>query len=136
MLPLLIVAALATAAPSPAPILSSETVVIVTSRSTNTVGYRIVVSPDGGADLTTQAGVQNHGRIDASLTKRLYDDLLQAGALDALPAGRCMKSTSFGTATWISYHGANSPDLQCAQNEVERALERDARAITGVLLIK
>jgi hypothetical protein len=132
MLALLIAAALATAAPSAAPTVSSQTATIVTSPSTNTAGYRIVISPDGDADLTTAGGVA-HARLDPNLVKRLYADLARAGALDALPAGHCMKSASFGTSTWIGYRGANSPDVQCAQNEVERALAGDARAIVGAV---
>jgi len=129
----LLVAALVVTASSPMPTSLPQMAVITTSPSTNTAGYRIAIAPDGGADVTVQTAEVIHTRVDPDLAKRLYADLARAGALDALPTGHCMKSTSFGTSTWISYHGANSPDVQCAQNEVERALELDARAIAGAV---
>jgi hypothetical protein len=133
MLALLVAGLLAAATPSAVPTSSSQVAVIVTTRSTNTPGYRIALSPDGGAEVTRQGGLSTRVQVDLSLTKRFYADLARAGALDALPVGHCMKSASFGTATWINYRGANSPDLQCAQNDIERVLEFDARAIAGAV---
>jgi hypothetical protein len=40
-----------------------------------------------------------------------------------------MKSMSFGTTTVIAYGGQSSPDLQCAQNAIERTLNDDVNAV-------
>jgi uncharacterized protein YjlB len=79
-------------------------------------------------------GATRSVQIAVPLAARLFDDLEHAGDLTALPAGACMKSASFGTTTVIAYRGAHSPDLQCAQNATERALQADVAAITAPAL--
>jgi hypothetical protein len=72
--------------------------------------------------------------IPADMVDKLYADLDQAGALDELPVGHCMKSASFGTTTTLQFDGRRSPDLQCAQTADERALGADVRAIAEAAL--
>ena len=104
--------------------------VITRGSSTNSAGFSIVVPPTGEA--TVRLGTLTRPvQLDTPSATQLYADLERAGRLDKLPAGHCMKSASFGTTTSIAYRGRNSPDLQCAQNSAERALQADVDAISS-----
>ncbi|MFN2460780.1 MAG: hypothetical protein ABR591_08865 [Candidatus Velthaea sp.] len=120
-------AALAARAPAP-PAPAGAT--IESSGSTNTMGFSIAVRPDG-AITVTQPGATRDARVPRVLAERLYDDLARIGALDALPAGACMKSASFGSRLSVEYKGRRTPDLSCVQNDAERTLSADANAIVN-----
>jgi hypothetical protein len=102
--------------------------VIERSAATNLAGFSITVTRAGVA--TVRSGLTNRFiDLKQELARQLYADLDRAGKLGELPTGHCMKSASFGTTTTIAYGGERSPDLQCAQNAVERSLDADAQTI-------
>lgn len=85
---------------------------IVNSGSTNAEGFSLILAEDGEAKLK-QGNSTSQKYLPQTVTTRLFADLRAAGALDALPQSRCMKSASFGTTTRISYRGKTSPDVSC-----------------------
>jgi len=124
----LVLALLLVAPTSPVP--DPATARILNSGSTNSASYTISVGRDGWIDIGVRGDVTKK-RIAKKLATQLYADLARAGSLAALPHGMCMKSVSFGTRTTIVYNSESSPDLSCAQNAVERALNADANAIAN-----
>ncbi len=99
-------------------------VVIAQSRSTNTLGYRLVIHNDGSATagignsgVTSGAGASRSqqfppGTVDAATLRRLLDRIVD---VSKIPTGFCPKSVSFGTRTTITYAGKTSGDLQCVR---------------------
>lgn len=102
---------------------------IVNSGSTNTLGFTIRVTPDGGATLTMQQATKSF-HVAAATLKKFFADLSVARRLTTSPASGCMKSASFGSATRIAWQGWTSPDLECpAPNAEISALTGDVHAI-------
>jgi hypothetical protein len=95
---------------------------ITQSRSTNTLGYRILIFNDGSATaeiagassaLRTEPSRSQEfppGAIDTKTLRRL---LTEIGDVSKIPTGGCAKSASFGTRTQITYASKSSGDLQC-----------------------
>ncbi len=95
---------------------------ITQSRSTNTLGYRILIYNDGSATaeiagasspLRTKPSRSQEfppGAIDTKTLRRL---LTEIGDVSKIPTGGCAKSASFGTRTQITYASKTSGDLQC-----------------------
>ncbi len=113
-------------------------VIIVNSGSTNAPGFRIVVTPDGGATWQQspprQAPELQHWptaidcaapdgmtTLDGTLTATLFGDLAKAGSLDSLQFFGCLKSVSFGTTTSLTYEGVTLPDVECGSMTDARA---------------
>jgi hypothetical protein len=138
LLALLLALAIPTYGPIPAPTSSAPAylrvptvateALIVDSGSTNRAGYRLRVSADGTTALQ-QGDVPIKKHVSAALVNRFFADLKAAGPLDRLTAARCMKSTSFGSATQVGYLGKMSPDLTCPGTAAMRTLEVDAQAL-------
>ena len=112
----------------PSPVIA----IIARSASTNAASSTIAVARDGTLTVRNAASAWS-GHVSRALAARLYTDLAHAGSLGALPFGHCSKSMSFGTTTVIAFAGQQSPDLQCAQNEIERALAADANGISELI---
>jgi len=99
---------------------------ITQSRSTNTLGYRIVIYNDGSATaeiggassaLRTEPSRWQQfppGAIDTKTLRRL---LTEIGDVSKIPTGGCAKSVSFGTRTQITYASKTSGDLQCIRQQ-------------------
>lgn len=99
---------------------------ITQSRSTNTLGYRIVIHDDGSAvaeiggttsALRTEPSRSQQfppGAIDTKTLRRL---LTEIGDVSMIPTGGCAKSASFGTRTQITYGSKTSGDLQCIRQQ-------------------
>ena len=95
---------------------------ITRSRSTNTLGYRILIYNDGSATAQI-AGASSALRAESSRsqefprgaidTKTLRRLLTEVEDVSKIPTGGCAKSASFGTRTQITYAGKTSGDLQC-----------------------
>jgi hypothetical protein len=95
---------------------------ITQSRSTNTLGYRVVIHDNGSAiaeiggansALRTEPSRSQQfppGAIDTKTLRRL---LTEIGDVSKIPTGGCAKSVSFGTRTQITYASKTSGDLQC-----------------------
>jgi hypothetical protein len=133
MFPLLavVVAVLSVPAMLPAP---PGAVVIVNSGSTNTAGYHIIVQPDGTAtyDVHTSASSASapKRKLESKVVRPLFRDLSAARSVEKLPTGVCMKSASFGTRTYVQWHGVSSPDLSCSSDDARvTRLYRDITAV-------
>jgi hypothetical protein len=109
------------------------TAVIRNSGSTNTIGYRIFVTPSGQASYVDGNG-SGQGQLSQKLTKRFFRDLKAAEPLSNLPVEPCVKSVSFGTTTTVSLGGEQSPDISCpSDNDQVQDLEEDVTAIAKAL---
>ncbi len=120
----------------------AQTAMIVNSGSTNTTGYQLEVSSDGSgavgtgdisqAALTGQLVVHfKSGTVkDAG---KFFRDLNAAMPLTSLPVRHGMRSASFGTATYVTYKGQQSPDLTFASDPRTVALKADIDSITKTL---
>ena len=114
---------------------------ITQSRSTNTVGYEVVIHSDGSATaeiggssfgLRTEPSRSQQfppGAIDTKTLRRL---LTEIGDVSRIPSGNCPKSVSFGTRTQITYANKTSGDLQCIRQQasnVDQALLQASEAL-------
>ena len=100
---------------------SRDGATIVDSGSTNTSGYTIAVWSDGSARVTYQnhmgtVATPKPFTISLSLAARFFADL-EAARDGKAAAQHCMKSASFGTSTYVHWHGWTSPDLDCPPND-------------------
>jgi len=119
------------------PLAAAGDALIVSSGSTNSPGFRIVVERSGSAIYTpvprksdTQAKSRSL-KLPAALVKRLYSDLDAGKPLAELRGGHCMKSASFGSSLTIEFEGDKTPDLSCPDqgNPRLQALIQDASEI-------
>lgn len=108
----------------------AETATIENTGSTNTKGYQIIVSSAGSATVAGKAM-----GLSKAMSTQFFHDLAAAMPLSALPARHGMRSASFGTRTFITYNGQQSPDLTFGGNARAAALKADIDAITGALHI-
>ena len=106
--------------------------IILNSGSTNTIGYRIYVSPSGEVNYVDGKG-SNQGKLSEKLTKKFFRDLKVAEPLSNLPKQSCIKSVSFGTTTTIRLAGEESPDISCPGNAKIQRLDNDVIAIAKAL---
>lgn len=104
---------------------------IIDTGSTNRAGLRITVDAEGNAILEPRNADTVRTKLPEDLCKQLMRDIEAVEPLNALPAGRCMKSVSFGWSLFIEYKGERSPDLNCPSQAVGRAaaLQKDAKEI-------
>ncbi|MEH2360066.1 hypothetical protein [Nostoc sp.] len=106
--------------------------IILNSGSTNTIGYRIYVSPSGEVNYVDGKG-SNQGKLSQKLTKNFFRDLKIAEPLSNLPKQSCVKSVSFGTTTTIRLADQQSPDISCPGNIQAQSLDNDVIAIAKAL---
>ncbi|MBV8264276.1 MAG: hypothetical protein JOY87_10675 [Candidatus Eremiobacteraeota bacterium] len=107
--------------------------VIMDTGSTNSIGYRIVIQPEGSLEYV--AGEQRAtASVSADLARAFFSHLTDAAPLDRLPSTLCMKSVSFGSSLYVWWwaHG-RSPDLLCPTNVRGAALRDDAQQIAHEL---
>lgn len=108
----------------------AETAVIENTGSTNTKGYKITVHSGGGAHMDGKAL-----GLPRAMNQKLFHDLAAAMPLTGLPARHGMRSASFGTRTFITYKGQQSPDLTFGGDARATALKADVDAITQQLCV-
>jgi hypothetical protein len=111
----------------------SGAAVIMDTGSTNVVGYRIVIQPQGTVEYATGERRET-ATVSAGVARAFFADLAKAAPLDRLPTEPCMKSISFGSSlfVWWSAHG-RSPDLLCPTDARGSALRADAQRIAREL---
>ncbi len=112
-----------------------DSAVIVNSGSTNSAGYKIVLSSNGKATVTAQShsgtpsGAVKSFTVANATATRFFADLAAARSAK-LATVPCMKSASFGTSTRVTWQGWVSSDLECPANgPVGEALVKDLEAI-------
>jgi len=131
----------AAALAGPLPHLGPADALIENTGSTNTASYKIYLSPNGYAQYGVMHGpmqdFDGSGYKSATLpkaqTKRLFQDLTAALPFKTLPARHGMRSTSFGTRTYVTYEDQRSPDLTLGGDPRMNALKADVTAIAQVL---
>ena len=110
-------------------IMHSETATIENTGSTNTKGYQIIVHSTG-------ASVDGKAMsLPTVMTQQLFHDLAAAMPLSDMLVRHGMRSASFGTRTFITYKGQQSPDLTFGGDARANALKTDIEAIAGALHI-
>ena len=112
-----------------------ETVTIENSGSTNTAGYKIVVSSRGSASYVESGAKPRAHALSLNATAKLFADVAAAMPLTALPVRHGMRSASFGTDTYVIYRGQRSPDLTTPTGPRATALYGDILAIEKALHI-
>ncbi|MBH8575171.1 hypothetical protein I8752_19555 [Nostocaceae cyanobacterium CENA369] len=123
------------AAQSAIALVPNNVAVIANSGSTNTIGYRIYVSPTGEANYVDGKG-SGQGKLPEKLIKKFFHNLKVAEPLSSLPVKQgCVKSTSFGTTTTISLGGQQSQDISCPGNQKAQKLDTDIIAIAKILKV-
>ncbi len=106
--------------------------VIMQTGSTNTTGYRIVVTHTGAAEFVAASG-RAKAAIATPLAGKLFADLAAAAPLDEIPSRACMKSASFGSSLFVYWNHARSPDLSCLASARGRALVDDISSVAAQL---
>jgi len=110
---------------------------ITQSRSTNTLGYRILIYNDGSATaeiagassgLGTETSRSRDFPPGAIDTKTLRHLLAEIGDVSKIPSGGCAKSASFGTRTQITYASKTSGDLQCIRPQASDGAQAPQQA--------
>ena len=114
--------------------LNAKAIVIENSGSTNTIGFRVRISPEGHAAYVSGAGA-GEAPLPHALFHRLRRDVERGSPLADLPVPPCMKSVSFGTKTYLAVGSDRSPDLSCPGSGRLQALEDDVAAVIGALKI-
>jgi hypothetical protein len=110
--------------------------VILNSGSTNTIGYRIYISPTGEANYVDGKG-SGKGKLSERITRKFFRDLKASEPLSSLPVQQsCVKPTSFGTTTTVSLGDQRSPDISCPGNAKTQRLDKDVLAIIKVLKVE
>lgn len=131
------VVAIATVASASAPVayvpVPRGGAVILDTGSTNAVGYRISVARNGEVWYVSGDGAPRPGHVDASLADAFFADLRTAMPLSRLPLPHCMKSVSFGTSTFVWWHGQRSPDISCPGDAKSDTLYAEAEKIAAAL---
>jgi hypothetical protein len=106
---------------------ANDSALITNSGSTNTLGYRIELRPDGSATVAMVRGPSASPSPAKSFTvpsgtaKQFFTDLA---------AARQAKSASFGSSTYVAWQGWRSPDLSCPPSDATgKALVNDVEEI-------
>jgi hypothetical protein len=113
------------------PVSKGDAVIMLTG-STNTTGYRIVVSPSGSAEYVSAAG-QANGTISSELATRLFSDLAATAPLNTIAEGSCAKPASFATSLYMYWNHQRSPDLSCLEGGRGKSLIYDTNAVASEL---
>lgn len=116
--------------------LVNNVAVIVNTGSTNTIGYRIYVSPSGAANYVDGKGY-GQAQLPEKLTETFFDDLKVAQPLSTLPVQLgCVKSVSFGTTTYLELGAFESPDVSCPGSIKAQHIYNDVIVIAKALNVK
>lgn len=109
---------------------------VLDSGSTNRPGALVRVRADGSAFVERALrGVQHppttNAHVNPALAARLLADakIARTAGLTRRLGVPCMKSVSFGSSLFVTWHGWRSPDLFCPVNGPAVALKADAQAI-------
>jgi len=106
--------------------------VLLNTGSTNALGYRVVIQSNGSVEYV-QGSSRATAQIPAALASKFYAHLTAAMPLSRLHAAPCMKTTSFGTMTFLWWRGQRSLDVSCPGDAKATALNADAIAIAAAL---
>jgi hypothetical protein len=97
--------------------------------STNIAGYTIAVYASGRVVPQGAGAGAKAVKILPSIAAKLLHDVIAAEPLSHLKVRHGVKSASFGTSTFIIYHGQRSPDLSFPGDAKSQALHDDVQAI-------
>jgi hypothetical protein len=114
-------------------------VIITDSGSTNRSGMTVTIDAKGKAQVADRrGGTPIKMSLDKETHTRLIQDLDAAVPLDQMNVHGCAKSISFGSRTYITYKGVQSPDISCAgqSDPTVIALQKDAQEIVALARAK
>lgn len=109
-------------------------VMILSAATADFAGYRIVVAPDGTAFAVDGAG-RGQRQLSPQLTKTLFDDLTAAMPLSKLAGAPCAPRKPLLLPIVVTFQGETSPDITCAADSKESALNDDVQAIAHALYV-
>lgn len=91
----------------------------------------LTVGSKGHTVIESRNGAKAKMTLDTELQNKLLADIKAASPLDQLPVRHCAKSVSFGTRTFVTFKGVQSPDISCAGQTDPRvlALQKDVNEI-------
>lgn len=110
---------------------------ITNSSSTNTIGYTLTLYSDGSGVLRYAEPIIKGQHFPAHTfnTQQLAAQLNMVKDVSHIPSSPfCIKSSSFGTTTTITYQGKTSPDLSCADyhaTPAQQALIETVKQLTN-----
>ena len=114
---------------------ADDSALVTNSGSTNTLGYRIELHPDGSATVAMVRGPSaspspaKSFTVPSGLAKQFFTDLAAARQAKTVTQP-CMKSASFGSSTYVAWQGWRSPDLSCPPGDAAgKALVNDVEEI-------
>jgi hypothetical protein len=113
------------------PVSKGDAVIMFTG-STNTTGYRVVVSPSGSVEYISATG-RATGTISFQLATRLFSDLSATAPLNTIAQQRCAKPASFATSLYVYWNHQRTPDLSCLAEDRGKSLVDDAGAVANEL---
>ena len=102
---------------------------IVNSGSTNSAAFQLDVRSDGSTTFTVQGRAPETRAIPPKSAALFLGNLRSALPLTPTKAEGCMKSASFGSSTFVIYHGHRSGDISCGQTLRDRTLMSDVNRI-------
>jgi len=109
---------------------------INTTDSTNRRGYRISLARDGRAEVSVGNSLTTR-YVDRDLAERFFADLVAATPLSQLSIDvGCVRSTSFGRSTYVSFGSERTPDLSCPGGPRAQVLRDDVAAIASALNLR
>ena len=132
----LLAAALPAAADNAVPFLpmAPGSVMIFSPGNADSVGYRIVLTPNGDAVAVDGAG-RAERPVSAKLAKALFDDVAAAAPLSKLPTAPCSRPASVIAPLLITFGSDTTPDVGCNADAKEATLFADAQAIAHALYV-
>lgn len=101
---------------------------ILNSGSTNSAPFQLVARADGTATFTIEGRPPEKRTLPVASVREFLLDLKASIPFEASKGG-CMKSASFGSSTYVIYHGHRSPDISCGNTLRERTLMTDVNRI-------
>ncbi|HZZ65798.1 MAG TPA: hypothetical protein VFE17_09890 [Candidatus Baltobacteraceae bacterium] len=119
--------------------LARDGAIIRNTGSTNVPGYVIKLWSDGTAQVFSAMrggqpiGPAQSGRVSLALAQTFFSNLKAAKSSGQVAGQSCMKSTSFGSATVVQYHGWSSADLECPGDGFVVSLGSQAHEIAAAL---
>lgn len=106
--------------------------VILNTGSTNSAGYRIVVTRSGAAEYIW-GDRRATTTLPSDVTAQFYKDLEAGMPLSSMHVLACMKSASFGYSLFAWWRGQRSHDISCPGDAHADALAKDVAAIADAL---
>ena len=113
----------------------TSNLVVENTGSTNTVGWKLTVRPDGSGTLEYMTDSENKSfSANAFAVKDFANALKNVGTLaDLQPTAQVPKSVSFGTSEYAQYQGHKSGDLNASYEKKTKAQKRLREVVMSIV---